>query len=100
MNDFDNDTNFVEQLKTRGWSEDSIARVIGANRPAVHNYLLENSAEKLNREQFTRLDVLTHSHVTYKQFVDAAIKAYSWEMIYRPAYEHLAQDSLEQINDK
>lgn len=92
--EYDNDTNFVQQLKDRGWSEDSIAGVIGSTRPVVHNYLLENSAERLSREQFTRLDVLTHSHLTYKAFVNNAIKIYSWEMIYRPAYEHLAQDRL------
>lgn len=87
----DNDTNFVQQLKERGWSEDSIARVIGSNRPVVHNYLLENQAEKLNNEQFTRLDVLVNVHGTYKEFVDKALKYYSWETVYRPAYEHLAQ---------
>lgn len=91
MNTHDNDTNFVHQLKDRGWSDDSIARAIGSTRPAVHNFLLENKAERLNREQFTRLDVLVHSHGTYKEFVDKALKLYSWETVYRPAYEHLAQ---------
>ena len=89
--EYDNDTNFVYQLQERGWSEDSIARVIGATRFVVHNNLQENSAEKLNREQWGRLEHLAHSHISYKEFLNNAISTYAWEFIYKPAYEHLAQ---------
>ena len=79
----------IHSFKALGWSQDSVARVIGCTRPAYKRWL--NDATGLTLEQEAKLNVLFEMQVIYGVFVQDAIRRYAYEEVWVPAYRNLSE---------
>lgn len=74
----------LRSLIDKGWSQESIAKVAGVTRPTIKKAI--DGAENLDLEKRINLEVLDELGMSYKQFVESAITAYTIKRVQRPTY--------------